>query len=55
MEGMNETLKRVADVTGKAYYCPMNAQRETGPIVESEVCVEASTVERYSGNINVSR
>jgi len=55
MKRMNETFERVTDKTGEDYYCPLNEQIETGRVVEPEACVEASTVERYSGNINVSK
>jgi len=55
MTRTNETFERVTDQTGEDYYCPLNEQRETSPEVEPEACVEASTVERYSGNINVSK
>jgi hypothetical protein len=54
MKKMNETFKRVTGEAGEDYYCPLNEQTETGPVVEPDACVEASTVERYSGNISVS-
>lgn len=55
MKRKNETFEKVTNETGEAYYCPMNEHPETRPEVEPEACVEASTVERYSGNINISK
>ena len=54
MKTKKETFKRVTDDTGEAYYCPFSEQSETGPAIEPDACVEASTVERYSGNLNVA-
>ena len=46
---------RFEDESGEEYYCPLDAVAE-GRVVpewETDNCVEASTVGRYSGNITV--
>ena len=49
-----DQYKRVADEAGEAYYCPVAALAKTGQTINPDTCVEASTVERYSGNLNIS-
>jgi len=53
MKAANETLKRITDDSGEVYYCPIGLQPDAGRPSAMESCVEASTVERYAGNLNI--
>lgn len=55
MNTNDTTFGKIEDETGSAYYCPINSETDDrpGPHIDRESCVEASTVERYSGNLEV--
>ena len=55
MESKNEVFGKYEDETGEAYYCPISAVVDNTIVSEWEIdnCVEASTAERYSGNLKV--
>ena len=55
MNANNETYAKFEDEMGEAYYCPINKVRDSRVVSEWEIdaCVEASTAERYSANLNV--
>ena len=42
--------------SGEDYYCPIDAVADNTIVSEWEIdnCVEASTTERYSGNLNIN-
>ena len=48
-------FEKFVDETGEEYYCPINAVADDRVVSEWELdnCVEVSTANRYSGNINV--
>ena len=56
MTTKNDQFKKVADETGESFFCPVDAV--TSSSVDSDFasdnCVEASTVGRYSGNLDVA-
>ena len=55
MRNSDDIYVKYADENGDEYYCPINVI-EDGYDEESHLlddCVEASTVGRYSGNLNV--
>ena len=56
MNSKNEVFGKYEDETGEAYYCPISAVADNTIVSEWEIenCVEASTTERYSGNINIA-
>jgi len=51
MSNANDVFKRVTDATGEDYYCPLGAKEYAAGQPDADECVEASTVERYSGNL----
>ena len=53
MNTKNEPFVKVADESGEDFYCPLDGLAESGHKVEPDACVEAVTVERYSGNLNI--
>lgn len=44
-------FKRVTDDTGEDFYCPLGIKAYADGQPDVDECVEASTVERYSGNL----
>jgi len=52
MSNVNDEFKRVTDDTGEDYYCPLGTKEYADGQPDADECVEASTVERYSGNLN---
>ena len=55
MKKTSATFRKVTNENGEAFYCAYGDQAEAGrPVADPETCVEVSTVERYSGNLNVS-
>lgn len=57
MTSNNEVYGKYRDESGEAYYCPINAVSDNHIISEWELddCVDAATVERYSGNIDFKK
>ncbi len=55
MKSKEEIFGKYKDELGEAYYCPINAVADNHIVSEWELdnCVEASTAERYSGNLNI--
>jgi len=55
MNSKNEVFGNYEDEAGDAYYCPISAVADNTIVSEWELdnCVEASTAERYSGNLNI--
>ena len=55
MKSSEEIFGKYKDESGEAYYCPINAVADNHIVSEWELdnCVEASTAERYSGNLNI--
>ena len=55
MESEKEIFGKFKDEIGELYYCPVNEIADNTIVSEWEIenCVEASTVERYSGNLNI--
>ena len=55
MNANNQIFEKYKDETGEEYYCPMNAVADDRIVSEWELddCVEMSTANRYSGNINI--
>jgi len=55
MNSKNEIFGKYRDETGEAYYCLIKEVADNNIVSEWEIdnCVEASTAERYSGNLNV--
>ncbi|MGD9044110.1 MAG: hypothetical protein PVG06_10375 [Desulfobacterales bacterium] len=55
MNGDDQIFEKFVDETGEEYYCPINAVADDRIVSEWELdnCVEVSTANRYSGNINV--
>jgi hypothetical protein len=51
----NQIFEKYIDETGEEYYYPINAVADDHIVSERELdnCVEASTSNRYSGNINL--
>lgn len=54
MSNGNTIFAKYEDETGEEYYCPIDAVTDSRTVSEGELdsCVEASTVGRYSGNLN---
>jgi hypothetical protein len=56
MKAKNATYGKYEDESGEEYYCPLipaeNSHVESDWALDN--CVEASTVGRYSGNLNVA-
>jgi hypothetical protein len=56
MNTTHDRFKKVVDETGEEFFCPVSAVTSTS--VDSEYafdnCVEASTVGRYSGNLELA-
>jgi hypothetical protein len=57
MSSNDEVFGKYRDETGEMYYCPVNHVADNHIVSEWELenCVEASTAERYSGNLNIVR
>ena len=55
MNANNQIFEKYKDETGEEYYCPVNAVADDRIVSEWELddCVEVSTANRYSGNINI--
>jgi hypothetical protein len=55
MKTEDTTYSRYTDGSGEEYYCPMNTFSKERALDDEalEACVEASTVGRYSGNLEV--
>lgn len=55
MNDKSEKFRQYEDESGETYFCPMHAVNHDRYVSEGEIdnCVEASTVGRYSGNIDV--
>ena len=51
----NSMFEKYKDESGEEYYCPVNAVADDHIVSEWELddCVEVSTVNRYSGHLNV--
>ena len=51
----NEIYVKYADENGEEYYCPIGGINDDPAASESYLddCVEASTVGRYSGNLDI--
>ncbi len=56
MAAERESFGKYKDETGKACYCPINEVADSHIVSEWELdnCVKASTVQRYSGNLNMA-
>lgn len=56
MNAQDEIFGEYQDASGEAYYCPVNEVADARFVNDDELgnCVEASTVGRYSGNINLA-
>ena len=56
MTSIKEMFGKYNDETGEAYYCPVSEVADNNIVSEWEMdnCVDVSTVERYSGNLNVA-
>ena len=52
----NEIFGKYKDDTGEEYYCPIKDVVDSHIVSEWEIdnCVEATTAERYSGNLNIA-
>ncbi len=55
MNTNNQIFGKYEDETGEEYYCPVNTVADNHIVSEWELdnCVEVSTANRYSGNIQV--
>ena len=55
MKANDNTFGKFEDETGEEFYCPIDAVADPSVVSEWEIddCVEATTVGRYSGNLNV--
>ena len=55
MNSKNESFGKYEDEAGESYYCPISAVADNTIVSEWEIdnCVEASTTERYSGNLDL--
>ena len=55
MNKNDQIYDKYVDETGEEYYCPIEAIADDHIVSEWELdnCVEISTANRYSGNINV--
>lgn len=56
MSNNHPAYKRYEDETGEAYYCPIDAVSDNRVVSDREVddCVEASTVRRYAGHLDIT-
>lgn len=56
MKHTDEIFGQFEDETGETYYCPISEVSDDNIVSEWEIdnCVEASTVGRYSGNLNMA-
>ena len=56
MKNKDDIFGKFEDEMGEIYYCPINEVADNNIVSEWELdnCVEASTVGRYSGSINVA-
>ena len=54
MNSKNEIFGTYEDEAGESYYCPISAVADNTIVSEWEIdnCVEVSTTERYSGNLD---
>ena len=55
MNANDQIFEKYKDETGEEHYCPVNAVADDRIVSEWELddCVEMSTANRYSGNINI--
>ena len=55
MRSKDEIYRKFEDETGEEYYCPIAEVSDSRIVSEWELdhCIEASTVGRYSGHLNV--
>ena len=55
MNGNDQSFEKFVDEKGEEYYCPIDAVADDRVVSEMDLdtCVEVSTANRYSGNINV--
>jgi hypothetical protein len=53
MKTTSERFEKVTDNAGETFYCPLEVAGESGRRTDPEACVEATTVERYAGNLNI--
>ena len=55
MNRNDQIFEKFVDETGEEYYCPIDAVADDRVVSEREIdnCVEVSTANRYSENINV--
>ena len=53
MKTTKERFEKVTDHSGETFYCPLEVTGKNGRGTDPEACVEATTVERYAGNINI--
>ena len=55
MNKNDQIFNKFVDETGQEYYCPIDAVADNRIVSEWEIddCVEVSTANRYSGNINM--
>lgn len=56
MNAKNEIFEKYEDETGEKYYCPISDVADDYIVSEWELdnCVEASTAQCYSDNLNVT-
>ena len=56
MDQKNEIFGKYKDDTGEEYYCPIRKMVDSHLVSEWDLdnCVEATTAERYSGNLNIA-
>ena len=56
MKTTDDIFGKFEDDTGETFYCPVKEVSDNNIVSEWEIdnCVEASTVGRYSGNLNVA-
>ena len=56
MNSHDKVFGKYEDESGEDYYCPIDAVADNAIVSEWELdnCVEASTTERYSGNLNIT-
>lgn len=55
MNKNDQIFNKFVDETGEEYYCPIDVVADNRIVSEWEIddCVEVSTANRYSGNINL--
>ena len=56
MNYRNEIYDKFEDENGEEYFCSMDVVADNRIVSEWEIesCVEVSTAERYSGNLNIA-